>query len=399
MNNKQTDEENIETQNEVNSNSQEHSVVIIEKTIGDYLKSVREEKKLSIKVVASHTKISVTNLELLEENRFDALPNIAYLKGFVRNYAKILGLNPQSAVEVLIKTYGKDEEEFVMPQPEQDISVESPNPLEEETKRDTSNKFVAVAGVIVAAVLLSFYLFNSSPSKVTDTNKSEEIEVQTQSEEVVAQVANSDNDVVEAKEVAAAVPQEEKIEELKENLIKAEEEKKEEVVAVQEEKESVKKEETKVAENKKEEKEEEKLVLRPIPTPLFAFSNESEENIDQWLPSNFKNAVVSGKQNIFINAIEGSSWITYKTDEDAVKKFVLEQGKMLMIRGDEVRVFLGNVHATKIFLNNKLLEITSKSGVKSLVFPEENASKFRLPLFIFNKDGSVSGSDSLEQEN
>lgn len=387
MNNKQTDEDNIETQNEVSSTSQEHSAVMIEKTIGDYLKSAREEKKLSIKVVASHTKISVTNLELLEGNKFEELPNIAYLKGFVRNYAKILGLNPAKAVEVLINTYGKDEEDFVMHHPEHDINVDSPSPLEREVKRDSSNKLVKVAGVVVAASMLSFYLFKTTSKKPAEVSNNTAQE-QTSTYEMVPE--SPEEEFLKSQESPnQEVEQEVKVEEFKESLVKAEEKKE---IA-----ETPKEVETK-EEVKAEAKKEEKIELRPIPTPLYAISKESEENIEQWLPENFKNAVVEGKQNIFINAVEGNSWITYKSDDEAVKKFVLEKGKMLMIRGDEVRVFLGNVHVTKIFLNNELLDISSKSGVKSLVFPQDNVSKFRLPLFIFNKDGSVSTSDTLEQE-
>lgn len=391
-NDKKTDEEIIETQNEVNTNSHDHSAVVTRQSIGSYLKSVREQKKLSIKVVASHTKISVTNLELLESNRFEELPNIAYLKGFVRNYAKILGLDQNKAVDVLIKTYGKDEEEFHMPSPETEIKVETPHPLETEIKQETSNKVVKIAGVIVAAVMLSFYLFKNASNNDQANEAASNNALQEKEFEVVPETIET---IADTNEPSAEV---QNLTEAKEELAKIEEQKEAPVEIVKVEATKVEAKPEPKKEEKKEEKKDEKLELRPIPTPLYSISKKSTDELKDWLPENFKNSVVEGKQNIFINAVEGSSWITYKADNDPVKKFVLEEGKMLMIRGDEVRVFLGNVHVTKIFLNNKLLDISSKSGVKSLVFPNESVQKYRLPLFVFNKDGSVSTSDEIVQE-
>ena len=60
-----------------------------------------------------------------------------------------------------------------------------------------------------------------------------------------------------------------------------------------------------------------------------------------------------------------------------------------MIQGDEIHLFLGNVNATKIFLNNLPLHIQSRTGVKSLIFPQDRRSLYQLPLFIFKDDGTV----------
>ena len=106
-----------------------------------------------------------------------------------------------------------------------------------------------------------------------------------------------------------------------------------------------------------------------------------------------KTAVYPGKQNVFINAVTGDTWITYKQDDAPIKKFVLKKNRTLLIRGDEIRLFLGNINVTKIFLNNQLLDIDSKNGIKSLVFPKENKAKYVLPLFLFKEDGTVITSD------
>ena len=110
-----------------------------------------------------------------------------------------------------------------------------------------------------------------------------------------------------------------------------------------------------------------------------------EENDPAILPTNIKYAVVPNKQNVFITAIKGDTWLTYKNGSDPVKSFTLRQGRFILIRGDEIRVYLGNVNVTKIFYNSKLVKFEAKSGIKSLVFPQENASKYKLPLFLFDK--------------
>ncbi len=113
--------------------------------------------------------------------------------------------------------------------------------------------------------------------------------------------------------------------------------------------------------------------------------NSPEENDPTILPPNIRSSVVPNKQNVFITAIKGDSWLTYKNGSDPVKSFTLRQGRFILIRGDEVRVYLGNVNVTKIFYNGNLVKFDAKSGIKSLVFPQSNASKYKLPLFLFDK--------------
>lgn len=63
------------------------------KTVGEMLRTAREEKKLSIEQVNRETRISVQTLRSLEQDDFGAFPSETYLKGFLRNYAEFLGLD------------------------------------------------------------------------------------------------------------------------------------------------------------------------------------------------------------------------------------------------------------------------------------------------------------------
>lgn len=62
------------------------------------LQQKREELKLSLGFVATSTRISSAYLRALEENEFHLLPGEAYVRGFIRSYARLISLDP---VEVL----------------------------------------------------------------------------------------------------------------------------------------------------------------------------------------------------------------------------------------------------------------------------------------------------------
>lgn len=69
--------------------------------LGGLLKEEREKRGLSLRDVMEATKISRRNLNALEGGEVDQLPHPVYLKGYVRNYAKLVELDPEPLVEVV----------------------------------------------------------------------------------------------------------------------------------------------------------------------------------------------------------------------------------------------------------------------------------------------------------
>ncbi len=61
---------------------------------GEWLKKIREYKKVDIPRLSDMTRVSKTYLHAIEEERFENLPPSAYIRGFVYQYAKCLKLNP-----------------------------------------------------------------------------------------------------------------------------------------------------------------------------------------------------------------------------------------------------------------------------------------------------------------
>lgn len=68
-------------------------------TLGEKLRQAREERGLSISEVAEQTRISPLYLESIENNDYKILPGGIFNKGFVKSYAKHVGLNEQEALQ------------------------------------------------------------------------------------------------------------------------------------------------------------------------------------------------------------------------------------------------------------------------------------------------------------
>lgn len=69
--------------------------------LGCLLKEERERRKLSLRDVMEATKISRRNLNALETGEVSRLPHPVYLKGYVRNYAQLVGIDPDPLVDVV----------------------------------------------------------------------------------------------------------------------------------------------------------------------------------------------------------------------------------------------------------------------------------------------------------
>ena len=71
------------------------------KELGAIFRRERERRGLSKQAVVMATRISTRNLEALEQGELERLPHPVYAKGFVRNYAKYLGMDAEEMVRVV----------------------------------------------------------------------------------------------------------------------------------------------------------------------------------------------------------------------------------------------------------------------------------------------------------
>lgn len=67
--------------------------------IGDTLRDARQQRGLSLEDAAAETRIRATHLAALEQEEFARLGGDVYVRGFIRSYAKLLGLDPAPLLE------------------------------------------------------------------------------------------------------------------------------------------------------------------------------------------------------------------------------------------------------------------------------------------------------------
>jgi len=72
---------------------------------GASLKRLRESRGISLADVYSVTKIRAEILENIEEERHETLPDEAFLKTHLVQYARFLGVDPERAIESILKRY------------------------------------------------------------------------------------------------------------------------------------------------------------------------------------------------------------------------------------------------------------------------------------------------------
>lgn len=79
------------------------------KELGRLLKEERLRQGLDLAEVMEKTKISRVSLEAIEEGNERALPHPVYAKGFVKNYARFLGLDADKIGNSLAQVYSSEE--------------------------------------------------------------------------------------------------------------------------------------------------------------------------------------------------------------------------------------------------------------------------------------------------
>lgn len=89
-------------------------------TVGQYLRQERERRNLSLESVAGVTRITLKNLQALENDKFGILPASVFVRGFLRIYAAHLGLDPKEVLalyETQMDFYGVSQKVQASPPP------------------------------------------------------------------------------------------------------------------------------------------------------------------------------------------------------------------------------------------------------------------------------------------
>ncbi|MBS0183838.1 MAG: helix-turn-helix domain-containing protein [Nitrospira sp.] len=125
--------------------------------MGEFFRQVRETKGLTVDEVASKTRIRTDFVKALEDGNFAKLPDQVFAKGFVRSYARSLGLDEEDAIHRFIQSAGS----FYEKQDERErLKVRQ---IEEDRKRQSNRKAVAIA-ISIAVLTLIFLLSREQTS-------------------------------------------------------------------------------------------------------------------------------------------------------------------------------------------------------------------------------------------
>jgi len=131
--------------------------------LGELLRQERERQGLTVAEVAQKTKISRSSIEAIENGLENELPHPVYAKGFVKNYARLLGLDADKLGNVMSGEYGVEEDDFGEdPTKAQQISV--PVKAMGTSRRKFRLPSVLVVLLVLAAAGALIWFF-SGPSK------------------------------------------------------------------------------------------------------------------------------------------------------------------------------------------------------------------------------------------
>jgi DnaJ-class molecular chaperone len=74
---------------------------------GRVLRRIRLELGIELEEIATITKVTSYYLERVEANRYDDLPDRVYVRGFVKEFAKCLGLDPNEVADSYMRVHAK----------------------------------------------------------------------------------------------------------------------------------------------------------------------------------------------------------------------------------------------------------------------------------------------------
>lgn len=125
-------------------------------SFGDHLRREREMRGISLDEIATATKISSRNLRALEEEKFKQLPGGIFNKGFVRAYAKFLGIDEDQMVAEYI-TAAQDTETAREQKLKNDLSKVDFRHDEEEQREillEPKSQWGTIAVIVLIAVIV-----------------------------------------------------------------------------------------------------------------------------------------------------------------------------------------------------------------------------------------------------
>jgi cytoskeletal protein RodZ len=140
-------------------------------TVGEFLKREREARRVTLEEISKGTRISRPYLEALERNDFRFFARPDYIQGFLRGYARHIGLNPGEVIKRYefqqdlarlkgdfhqLPLFYKAGEPI---QPEEKSRWDPPPSFPRKARLSISRSILIQIILLVSALSLSFYLY------------------------------------------------------------------------------------------------------------------------------------------------------------------------------------------------------------------------------------------------
>jgi len=153
------------------------------KEIGEKLKEARESMGITIEEAATDLKLRPSQIESIEDGDKDAFKDIFYLKMFIKNYSKYLGLDYDKMVEefneylfdftskISIEDIKKAEKEHRKKEKKlKTVKIASPYTVEKQQKQVP--RFLIILGIVIFIVILVYIIvlfFTKDNNEITNT--------------------------------------------------------------------------------------------------------------------------------------------------------------------------------------------------------------------------------------
>ena len=184
--------------------------------LGGLLREAREAKGLTLAEAQSATRINSSFLQALEEGRYDQLPTQVHVRGYLRNYAKYLMLDPKP----LLDRYELNQTSFAIiaplnsePQPLNGPALQS---REERVFYDPVNMEVSAAGrrdsssfmrlIIILTLVAALALIGSRAYKLLTGNEDSANGLTGTIEDVVSDLTNGAQATEQATNDPGSIP-------------------------------------------------------------------------------------------------------------------------------------------------------------------------------------------------
>lgn len=122
---------------------------IVEAGIGSLLRNEREKKGIDYARIYEITRLRPSILEALENEDWDSLPSPVFVTGFIRSYARALGLDEKEVVGFYLKAF----------------PIESRQPVPREDATKTGKNYYVFLIIILLAVGTAYFLWKENPAR------------------------------------------------------------------------------------------------------------------------------------------------------------------------------------------------------------------------------------------